>query len=193
MPINMKYIIGILAVAVAVMGWLAFKSVNIANINIPDIQVGAMPSPDVITPLRIHNTFMWGGKTLATTTGTVSATTTLSGSNLADYNLIDVLNMRTTKTGPSANFAYKLPGTTTMISLLPDIGMTREWVFHNSTSSAVTLGIEVPTGIDLVALTSANDYADAGEWMELICTRIYYRDADNENIMCIVSELLNSD
>lgn len=184
-----KYFIGILlgvtAIATFITGSIVVKDTTV-KVDIPDIQMGAFATPDVFTPLRVHNTFMWGGKTLATTTGASIATTTLSSGDMVNYDYIDFTN------AGAANIAYQLPATSTMGSILPDIGSTRKWLFHYA-SASLTFTLVAPTGIDLVAVSDAYDIIDAGEYMELTCTHIYYRGADNENIMCIVSELANSD
>jgi len=162
-------------------GIVILKPVNV-KVDIPN--VGALVGPDIYHAVKIHGAFNWGGNILATTT--TGSAATLQGSDMANYGYID--NMTNT-----TNFTYTLPATSTMISLLPDIGGSRKWLFHNATSSTITLTIAAGAGMDLISVTNADDVIDAGEWAEVTCTQIYYRSADNENIMCIISELANSD
>lgn len=179
-----KILITVSVIALASMiitGIVILRPVNV-KVDMPN--VGAMVGPDVYNAIKIHGAFNWGGNVLATTT--TGTGFTLNGSDMANYGMID--NM--TNTG---NFTYTLPATSTMISLLPELGSSRKWVFHNATSSTITLTIATGAGMDLVSLTNADDVIDAGEWAELTCTQIYYRTADNENIVCIISELANSD
>ncbi len=172
--------------AVVTTGFVITKSVNV-KVDMPEVQFGAMATPDVMSALRVHNTFMYGGKVLATTTTATAGI--VQYTDLNNYDYIDMLNMNTSAT---PNFTYTLPATSTMISILPDIGSTRRWLIHNASSSP-TLTIATGAGMDLVSVTNADDVIDGGEWSELTCTHIYYRGADNENIECIISELANAD
>ncbi len=192
---NNYFITGALVCAVITLGIIGFTfRAPVVSVNpVVEKPYGAIPGPDVYFPMNIHDTFTYGGKYLATTTASVMATTTLSYRDLNDNNYLDVVNMSTNLTGRTADFAYLLPATSTMNQLLPDIGSTRSWLFHNATSSALTFTIDAPTGIDLVGVTVEDEIIDSGEWMQLTCTRIYYRGVDNENVMCIVDELINVD
>ncbi len=180
-----KILITVSAIALASMiitGIVILKPVNV-KVDLPD--KGALVGPDIYHALKVHGAFNYGGKVFATTT--VSTSETLSGADLANYDYIDVMSN-------VGALTYTLPATSTMISLLPDIGSTRRWLFHNATSSAtITLTIAAGAGMDLVSVTNADDVIDPGEWTQVTCTQIYYRSADNENIMCIVDELANSD
>ena len=148
-------------------------------------KLGAIPGPDIYADVVIHGTFTYGKEALATST--TSTTYTMVEKDLQPYSMIDLM----VNTGATT---FTLPATSTMIRLLPDLGSTREWVFHNATSSSgITLTLAAGTGMDLVAVTNADDVIDPGEWTRLNCRRIYYRSADNENIMCIVDELANAD
>ena len=83
--------------------------------------------------------------------------------------------------------SYALPASSTMMDLLPKIGMSRKWLFHNA-SSTPTLTFTAGAGMHLVGVAGA-EVIDEEEWAEVTCTQIYYRDADNENILCIITEL----
>ena len=147
--------------------------------------LGAATGPDIYSYLRVHGPFSYGTGLCATST-TVT-TYTVVGGDLADYHMIDLM----VNTGATT---FTLPATSTMLSLLPDPGMSREWIFHNASSSTgITLTLVAGTGMDLVAVTANDDLIDPGEWTRLTCSQIYYRAADNENIMCIVDELTNAD
>jgi hypothetical protein len=146
---------------------------------------GAVSGPDVYSDVSIYGSLTYGnGEYYATTTSGESFT--ISAQTLRDYNYIDVMNIK-------ENLAYTLPATSTMMEILPGIGSTRKWLFHNATSSARTLTLIKGAGMDLVAVTANDDVIDAGEWTQVTCTQIYYRAADDENIMCIVDELANAD
>ena len=157
------------------------RPVNV-KVEIPETQLGGM---DIYHAFKVHGAFNWGGN--ASTTNTVSAAVTISGSDMANYGMFDLMINVAAST-------YTLPATSTMISLLPDIGSSRKWLFHNATSTgAMVLTIAKGAGMDLVGVGNAADVIDAGEWAELTCTQIYYRTADNENILCIITELENAD
>lgn len=148
-------------------------------------QIGAVVGPEIYSDLLIHGSITSGNGVLATST--TGSAVTLGRGDLANYNYIDMIS----NTG---NLAITLPATSTMINLLPDIGSTRSWLIHNATTtSATTLTITAGAGMDLVSVTANDDVIDGGEWSQLTCTRIYYRAADNEDVMCIVDELANSD
>jgi len=158
------------------------------KVELPESQFGGT-SYDIYHPLKVHGAFNWGGKVFATTTA--STAETLAGSDLATYDYIDVMST-------TGALTYTLPATSTMISLLPDVGSTRKWLFHNATSSSgITLTLAAGAGMDLVAASTTVativDVLNPTEWAELTCTQIYYRSADNQNIMCIITRLLDAD
>lgn len=185
-----KILITVSAIALCSMIITGIAILKPVNVKIDTSNVGALVGPDIYHALKVHGAFNYGGKVLATTTaGSIAnmATMTLTGSLMADYDYFDVM-------ANVASTTWTLPATSTMVSLLPDIGSTRRWLFHNATSSsAIDFKIIAGTGMDLVSVTANDDIIDPGEWMQLTCTQIYYRTADNENIMCIVDELANSD
>jgi len=161
-------------------------------VNVPE-QMGAIAGPDIYYPIRIHSSLTWGGNSLATTTGSITATSTLSFSDMMDYGYFKVENLSTKVTGLTAWVGYTLPATSTMMGILPDVGSTRTWLFHNATSTSLSLGFAAGAGMDLVSATAGSDWITVGEWAELTCTQIKYRTADNENIMCSIRKFANED
>ena len=158
-----------------------FLANNLASqIDVGDLSenIGAVASPDVYSYMKVHGNFWWGASVLATTT--TSTTETIAGIDLLNYGYWDVMSN-------VGNLTYTLPATSTMISILPDIGMSRKWLIHNA-SSTPTLTIAAGAGMDIVGVAGA-EVIDGTEWAELTCTHIYYRDATNENIICIITEL----
>lgn len=147
--------------------------------------LGSFPGGDIYADVNIHGTFIQTVEPLATST--TATTYTLVEKDLQSYYYIDLM----VNTGATT---FTMPATSTMYSLLPELGSSREWLIHNATSSSgITLTIAKGAGMDLVAVTANDDVIDPGEWSRLTCTRIYYRSADNENVMCIVDELTNAD
>ena len=177
---------GVAIVALIVTGIAIARPINI-KVELPGENIEQFGSVgfDVYHSLNVHGAFNWGGKSFATTT--TSTAETIAGSDLVNYDYWDVMSNK-------GALSYTLPATSTMISILPDVGNTRRWLFHNATSSSgITLTLVKGTGMDLIAVTNADDVIDPGEWTQLTCTHIYYRSADNEDIMCIVDELANAD
>lgn len=85
--------------------------------------------------------------------------------------------------------ALTLPATSTMTSLLPKVGDYREWLIDASDlAAATTTTITAGTGIDMIAVTNAEDVIDGAEYSELRC----WRKSDTD-VACITSELINSD
>jgi len=178
-----KILIAVSAIAVVALIVTGLAIVRPVNVKVENL--GAISGPHIYHSLNVHGQFAWGGKNLAVTTSDTAAT--LSGSDMMNYDYIDLMSN-------VGAFTYTLPATSTMISILPDIGNSRKWLFHNATSTAAaTLTIAAGAGMDLVGINADADVIDNQEWAELTCTHIYYRTADNTNIMCIVSELTNAD
>lgn len=85
--------------------------------------------------------------------------------------------------------ALTLPATSTMTTLLANVGDTREWLIDASDlAAATTTTITAGTGIDMLAVTTAEDVIDGGEYSELRC----WRKSDTD-VACITSELVNAD
>ena len=145
---------------------------------------GAFPGGEIFSDVYVHGDFTYGGKVQATTTSLTAYT--LQENDLRDNSVIDIM----VNTG---NTTLTMPATTTMDNILKDVGSSRKWLIHNATSSTITLTLAAGAGMDLVSVTNADDVIDAGEWMEVTCSQIFYRATDNENIMCILTELANSD
>lgn len=85
--------------------------------------------------------------------------------------------------------ALTLPATSTMTTLLANVGDTREWLIDASDlAAATTTTITAGTGIDMIAVTNAEDVIDGAEYSELRC----WRKSDTD-VACITSELVDSD
>lgn len=124
--------------------------------------------------------FTAGAGALATsTTGTA---TTLSQADLLADNLFVV-------TWNTSSGTYTLPASSTWTTLIPNAGDVREWIFHNATTTAATtMTIAAGTGIDLVAVTTADDVIDGTEYSQMTCVR-----QPDTDVTCIVNELLHAD
>ncbi len=151
-----------------------------------DSVVGAISGPEHFNYLNVHGTFTYGDGT-AIATSTKVSTYTFVEKDLAPYSLIDLME----NTGAAS---FTLPATSTMMQLLKGTGASRQWLIHNATStSGISLTLVAGAGMDLIAVTANDDVIDPGEYTRLTCSQIPYRDADNENIVCIVDELANAD
>ena len=127
--------------------------------------------------------FTQGGGCLATST--TASSETLLQSDLLNYNCFLV-------SGQDDSMTLTLPATSTMTTLLANVGDTREWLFYFATTTTATLTIAAGAGIDLVAVTADNDVIDHTEYAELKCTRTYSTGAALD-VVCIVSELIQAD
>lgn len=160
-----------------ILDWLKGEA---PDMSVDELVLGGAVPYDINHQLRVRDWFSWGGDALATTTDGSAAT--LGGADMLNYGMIDLMASTSAHT-------YTLPATSTMMSLLPKIGSSRKWLFHNATStSGITLTFTAGAGMHLVGVAGA-EVIDAEEWAELTCTQIYYRNADNENILCIITEL----
>lgn len=128
----------------------------------------------------VNGGFTYGDAAWSTSTSNTSET--LTEANMLAYNYFRLMS----NTGAST---YTLPASTTMTTLLPNAGDTREWIIENATSSSgITATIAAGTGIILKSVTNADDVIDETEVAELKCVR-----KPNTDVLCIVSELLDSD
>lgn len=159
-----------------------------------DISVGAMPGGDTYNVVSVHDIFTQGGGCLATTTagGTVTGSTlgavVLTEAQMLDYNCFQF-------TFNQASTTVTLPATSTMISLLPEVGDMREWTIHNATTTtAIELTIGAGSGIDLIGVATDDDVLVGTEWSRLSC----WRTANSVlpaalDITCITSDLVAAD
>jgi len=153
------------------------------NVKVETSELGALSGPDVIFPMRFHKTITWNQPVLATSTS--GTATTLKASDMNSYGTIDLMSN-------VAAFTYTLPATSTMLGFLPNDGDTREWIFHNATSTA-TLTIVKGGGMYLVGDSTNDDVIDNDEYAVLTCWNAYYRSALNVDIVCAIRELNDAD
>jgi len=148
-------------------------------------ELGGMPGPNIMNGINVHGPITYGSGSYIATSSSGSAST-LSKKDLEKYLISFTSNVNA--------YTFTMPATSTMLSLLTETGGTREWLIHNATTTAATtLTVAAGGGMDLVSVTSDDDVIDGGEFTELKCTHIPYLDANNEDVMCIVNELANSD
>lgn len=132
------------------------------------------------TGTLIIDQFTQGGAVWATSTSNTAET--LTEANMLAYNYFEF----SSNTGATT---YTLPATSTMTTLLATAGDMREWIFENATSSTgITATFAAGTGIDLVAVTNADDVIDPTEYSRLTCIR-----QTDTDVLCIISELLSAE
>lgn len=188
---NTLIVIGVvvaLILSVVSISGLFTGEISVIVENIKDLKdLGAFPGPEIYANLNVHGTLIKGDGTGLATTTTATAYTFIE-KDLQPYSLIDIMQN-------VGNASFTLPATSTMFGLLggSGIGSNREWLIHNATTSTNTLTLVAGAGMDLVAVTANDDVIDAGEYTRLTCSVIPYRTTDNENIVCIVDELINAD
>lgn len=109
---------------------------------------------------------------------------TLSAAEMDDSNLFEIASI------PSTAFTLTLPSTTTLSAarVIPSPGDFREWIIDNQHLAATTTTIVAGSGIDLIAVTAADDVIDGQEKARLSCWR-----KNDMTVGCIVSELLAAD
>jgi len=116
---------------------------------------------------------------LATSTGT----TVLTEANLLAYNYIRMM----VNTGSTA--ALTFPATSTMTTLLPNAGDSRDFCIENATSSTMALTITAGAGIRLVASTNAMDVIDETE----VSCITFIRESDTDILGVMTDELVDVD
>ena len=134
---------------------------------------------------RINTDELTQGGGQCTITDANGGTYTLTQNELKDCNYLYM----TASGGGQEVIALTLPATSTMTLLLPDVGDYREWLIDASDlAAATTTTITKGTGIDMIAVTNAEDVIDGGEYSELRC----WRKSDTD-VSCVTSELVDSD
>jgi hypothetical protein len=145
--------------------------------------IGATPGTDHYNA----ETFWAGfaGKTLATTT--TATTMTLTEKDINPYTAIEVI--------PTVgSLTYTLPATSTLNSILKNIGDTREWTWQNATTAtAINLTIAAGAGWNLSGVDANVDVIPgaaytARELVGMFC----YRQA-NRDINCEIRENIAAD
>jgi len=166
------------------------ENVNIETYNevqpVSENTLAGVASPEWPWYLRVYGHFSYGASLNATTT--TATTYTVEGDDLARYHMVDIMQ----NVGAAT---FTLPATSTMMGMLPAQGLTREWRWHNATSSsAITLTFAAGTGMDMVTASGTDSLAlQPGDWGKMTCSQIYYRSANNENIMCEMERLFDAD
>jgi len=122
------------------------------------------------------------GTYISTTTD--ATTYTLVQADIEDYSY---LNLDFTAGGA---ITHTLPATSTMMTLLPEIGSKREWIIHNASTTAV-MTIAAGAGMNLLGIDTNVDTIAADGWASLECMQIVY--SNNENIACMMEEYLVAD
>lgn len=136
------------------------------------------------TGAAVVNEFTQGGGQ-CTITDANGGTYTLTQAELSGCNY---LYMTASGAGQEV-IALTLPATSTMTTLLADVGDYREWLIDASDlAAATTTTITAGTGVDMIAVTTAEDVIDGAEYSELRC----WRKSDTD-VACVTSELINSD
>lgn len=116
---------------------------------------------------------------LATSTGT----TVLTEAQMLASNYIRVM----VNTGTTATLT--LPATSTMTTLIPNAGDSRDFCIENATSSTMALTIAAGTGIRLVASTNAMDVIDETE----VSCITFIRESDTDVLGVMTDELVDVD
>lgn len=148
------------------------------------VNLGVTRDTTEFTNPIIADQFTQGGgcKTLTDANG---GTYALTQAELNEYNCFEFA----AGGAGQAVIALTLPATSTLTTLLPNVGDFREWVYDSSAlSAATTTTITAGTGIDLIAYTANDDVIDGGEYARISC----WRQASTD-VTCITSELLNAD
>ena len=154
-----------------------------------DINLGAFPGPDIYSDVNVHGTFTHGGNIWATTTR--DTTITLTQKDLDRNKVIEILNMTDTD-----DLTFTMPATSTMLALLPEPGSTRTWLFHNATTTGddtIDITLAAGAGMELVGVANTADVIAAETWLEVTCTRKTYISSINENIVCLLEEMIVAD
>jgi len=146
-----------------------------------DSPLAGIASPEVLTYLRVHGAFTQGGG--VSQVAQVAATHTLTGSEMADFNVITF-----TASSTQAAFTATLPASTTF-PLSEKVGSYRTWIIENPfTAAATTTTIAAGSGIDLQEPDGQNVVIGINNYAFLNCFRELSSD-----IVCSVDETIPAD
>ena len=140
-----------------------------------------------------------GATTLATTTvqeftqggGQFTVTDANGGTiTLTEAQLLSSNYLYMTASGAGQEvIVLTLPATSTMTTLLANVGDTREWLIDASDlAAATTTTITKGVGVDMIGVGTDADVIDGAEYSELTC----WRKSDTD-VACVTTELVNSD
>lgn len=146
-----------------------------------DSELGAVASPEVFSYLRVYGPLTQGGG--VNTIAQVSATYTITGSDMADYNVLTF-----TASSTQAALTATLPASTTF-PLSEKPGSYRTWIIENPfLAAATTTTIAAGTGIDLQEPDGQNVVIGINNYAFLNC----YRELSSD-VVCSVDETIPAD
>ena len=178
---NSKLVIGIIAVAVLLGGYVALSGGSAVGgtTNFSDLEIDSLTSATTTV-----EAFTKGG--LATTlTDADGGAYVLTEAELLNAGILEFA----AGGAGQAVIALTLPATSTMTSLIPNAGDCRSWLYDSSAlAAATTTTITAGTGHNIIAVTTNDDVIDGGEYSEITMCR-----ASDTDVTTIVSELLNAD
>lgn len=148
-----------------------------------EVILSAMSGPDVYQDMFFHNTVQTGGGCFATST--TNASETILAKDMRDNNCFII-------SGENDGMTLTLPATSTMHSMLKDVGDERTWLIHFATTTSATLTIVEGLGMDLIGPSANDDVIDEAETARLQCIR-YYSTGALTDITCIIEELTTVD
>jgi len=150
-------------------------------------ELGAAAGTRHYFPERFYAGF--GGAVLATSTS--GTATTLREHDLVDNSVIQI-------TPNVASFTYTLPATSTLTTLLKNVGDTQSWIFKNATTTAATtLTLAKGNGWDLIGYDADVDViagAAVGSevYLKADCTRILTI-TNEKDIVCFLTKSIAVD
>lgn len=174
----------VVIVAIAIIGGFFFPKGN----SVVNQALGVFSGPDIYDDVRFYGKvftkeFTQGGGTLSIATS--SGTYTLTQAELAEANVIKVSAAGVT----DATLSLTLPATSTMTTLLPNDGDTRDWtIWNNYATAATTTTVVAGTGIDLQGDGTGDDVINGGVFAKLRCVRL-----NTLNVMCYINEGVAAD
>ncbi len=169
-------LIALIALAVGAGAALAFTGSD---------SLGAISSPDVYHPLRVHGALTQGGAPTTFTATSTQSAYTLTHDDLINSSVIEIASVA------APALVLTLPATSTMETLLPNDGDMRTWYIDNQHAAATTTTITASQAIDLIGVTTNDDVIDGLEVSELTCWNKVTDEAPG--FACKISELLKVD
>lgn len=148
-----------------------------------DLKLGATPGTTITQPVRFVAGF--GGAVLATSTSGTACT--LKEKELNEYSVFEF-------TPNTASATWTLPATSTLTSLLKNIGDTKSWVFQNATTStAINTTLAKGTGWNLSGVDGNVDVIAGAAYTARVSQYVQCYRQSNKDIHCHIDESIAAD
>lgn len=175
--------------------YLVEGDLNVTEVAPVEQSLGAFPGDEIYNPIRLAGGLQ--GRTLVTSSISTSGDQTLLESDLQNYDIFDFTSLM------DYTVAWTFPATSTLSSILQNVGDSRRWIFvnHVTSTSATVLTLTAGAGWDLMGVDANVDTLAADSvgvldcWKQSASSTFAGMGTDERagNIYCNIQESINVD